>query len=260
MFDMHCHLDFAGNAAELARVAAQCGVGAFSNTVTPRGYLRAQKAFGQTGLPGDGKDAPLRVGLGLHPWWVADGTCGEEDVALFEELASTTPYIGEVGLDFAPRRDGTQKLQLSAFERVVQACADGGKVVSVHAVRAATPVLDVLERTGCCRKNTCILHWFSGTSDELARAVKLGCLFSIGTRMLATRHGRAYARSLPSERLLLETDLPNGPASEFCPQAWKDDLARAEAVLVEVTGRDDLAETVACTSRALLGRRPYQML
>ena len=117
--------------------------------------------------------------------------------------------LGEVGLDFAPRRDGTQERQLAAFERVASACDQGGKVVSIHAVRAATQVLDVLERHRSCERNVCIIHWFSGTSDELTRAVRLGCRFSVGTRMLATKRGRAYVRAIPPDRLLLETDLPD---------------------------------------------------
>ncbi len=278
LFDMHCHLDFAGNGAELARTAARRGVGAFSNTVTPDGYLRFLEGLrrdgtlpdparaGVDGGPADatapaGSDGappagtpPLRVGLGLHPWWVADGTCTDEDVALFEELAPGTAYIGEVGLDFAPRRDGTQGRQLAAFVRVAAACAGGGKVLSVHAVRAATAVLDVLERTGCLREgeNAVVLHWFSGSSDELTRAARLGCYFSVGTRMLATKRGRAYARAIPAGRLLLETDLPDNPVEGFDPAAWLADLARARDLLVETTGRPDLAETVAQTSRSLL--------
>lgn len=36
----------------------------------------------------------------------------------------------------------------------------------------------------------------------------MGCWFSVGERMLATKRGRAYVQSIPSDRLLLETDAP----------------------------------------------------
>lgn len=78
----------------------------------------------------------------------------------------------------------------------------------MHAVRSAGTALDVLERTGAAESCRCVLHWFSGSSDELWRAVRLGCLFSLGERALATRRGREYARVLPEKRLLTETDLP----------------------------------------------------
>ena len=73
--DTHCHLDFAGNAVELAAAYAACG-GALSGTCDPRDFERVRTMFAPF--------APrVRVGLGLHPWWVADGTCGEGEVALF---------------------------------------------------------------------------------------------------------------------------------------------------------------------------------
>lgn len=70
LIDTHCHLDFAGNAAELAAAYAACG-GALSGTCDPRDFDCACAML----VP----YAPrVRVGLGLHPWWVADGTCGKE--------------------------------------------------------------------------------------------------------------------------------------------------------------------------------------
>ena len=81
-------------------------------------------------------------------------------------------------------------------------------MISIHAVRSATAVLDVLERRHATRSSACILHWFSGSSQELARARELGCHFSVNPNMLATKRGRAYVRQIPPNRLLLETDLP----------------------------------------------------
>lgn len=226
--DMHCHLDFSSDAATLARLAQAHGVAAFSNTVTPEGYLAARDAL--TGFPN------VRTGVGLHPWWVADGRCGAEQVELACRLIQETHFVGEVGLDFAPRREGTFERQLDAFERIVDACcAQGGKVISIHAVRSATAVLDVLERHGATHGNTCILHWFSGTSRELARARELGCHFSVNPNMLATKRGRAYVRQIPPERLLLETDLPDeGTDAAQAGPAWIAQLEHAAQMLGEI--------------------------
>lgn len=226
--DMHCHLDFSSDAAALARMAQAHGVAAFSNTVTPEGYLAASKAL--AGFPN------VRVGVGLHPWWVADGRCGTEQVELACRLIQKTRFVGEVGLDFVPRREGTFETQLDAFERIVDACcAQGGKVISIHAVRSATAVLDVLERHGVTRSNACILHWFSGSSQELARARELGCHFSVNPNMLATKRGRAYVRQIPPERLLLETDLPDeGTDAAQAGPAWIAQLKRAAQMLGEI--------------------------
>lgn len=226
--DMHCHLDFSSDMAALARLAQAHGVAAFSNTVTPEGYLAASKAL--AGF------LNVRVGVGLHPWWVADGRCGAEQVELACQLIQKTRFVGEVGLDFAPRREGTFETQFDAFERIVNACcAQNGKVISIHAVRSATVVLDVLERHRATRSNACILHWFSGSSQELARARNMGCYFSINPAMLATKRGRAYVRQIPPERLLLETDLPDeGTDAAQAGPAWIAQLKRAAQMLGEI--------------------------
>ena len=251
LIDTHCHLDFAGNAVELAAAYAACG-GALSGTCDPRDFERVRTMFAPF--------APrVRVGLGLHPWWVADGTCGEGEVALFERLALGAPLISEVGLDFQPRREGTRDAQIEAFERVCLAASRSSaefprRVMSIHSSAAAMCTLDVLERTGCLDACTCIFHWFSGSQEELNRAIEAGCLFSVNERMLKTKRGRAYARAIPEERLLIETDFPSKPTPMAIPQDVSPRLGRTMSLLAEARGADERlsAATVAATSERIL--------
>lgn len=251
LIDTHCHLDFAGNAVELAAAYAACG-GALSGTCDPRDFERVRTMFAPF--------APrVRVGLGLHPWWVADGTCGEGEVALFERLALGAPLISEVGLDFQPRREGTRDAQIEAFERVCLAASRSSaefprRVMSIHSSAAAMCTLDVLERTGCLDACTCIFHWFSGSQEEMNRAIEAGCLFSVNERMLKTKRGRAYARAIPEERLLIETDFPSKPTPMAIPQDVSPRLGRTMSLLAEARGADErlLAATVAATSERIL--------
>ena len=108
-------------------------------------------------------------------------------------------------------------------------------MISIHAVRSATAVLDVLERHRATHNNACILHWFSGSSQELAHARELGCHFSVNPNMLATKRGRAYVPQIPPERLLLETDLPDEEtdAAQAGP-AWIAQLEHAVQMLDEI--------------------------
>lgn len=265
LIDTHCHLDFAGNAAELAAAYAACG-GALSGTCDPRDFDRARAILAPY--------APrVRVGLGLHPWWVADGTCGEGEVALFERLAPAAPLVSEVGLDFQPRREGTRNKQIEAFERVCLAAArpfgDGKaagqctasssaesprRVMSIHSSAAATCTLGVLERTGCLDACICIFHWFSGSQEELTRAIDAGCLFSVNERMLKTKRGRAYARAIPEGRLLIETDFPSKPTPMAIPQEVAPRLGRTMSLLAAARGDDErsLALAIAAASERLL--------
>ena len=283
LFDMHCHLDFLPDDAALGlvREAEARGIYAFSSTVTPAGFARAQALF----------DAyeNVRVGVGLHPWWVAGEESGgpyapgERSAAAVATskdaapgsmraaeatqswsdyldqllpLVRQTPFVGEVGLDFAPRHERTRKEQIAVFDAVLDACMNGGKVISIHAVRSASAVLDMLESHGSCGSNTYILHWFSGTSDELMRAIRLGCFFSVNPRMLATKRGRAYVRAIPRERLLLETDMPANEGVPYSIEEWECDLRAVLAALADACDEhaDDLGEAIAQTSAQLLER------
>ena len=265
LIDTHCHLDFAGNAAELAAAYAACG-GALSGTCDPRDFDRVCAMLAPF--------APrVRAGLGLHPWWVADGTCGEGEIALFERLAPAASLISEVGLDFQPRRADTRDAQIEAFERVCFAAArpfgDGRaagrctassfaefprRIMSIHSLAAATCTLDVLERTGCLDACICIFHWFSGSQEELTRAIDAGCFFSVNERMLKTKRGRAYARAIPKDRLLIETDFPSKPTAMTIPQDVAPRLERTMSLLTAARGDDErsLASAIADASERLL--------
>lgn len=250
-FDMHCHLGFCEDATQAARALAAAGVGAFSNTVTPAEFAEQRVA-----LAGAGN---VRTGAGLHPWWI-----GEYDVAANWDrlygLVARNRFVGEVGLDSSPRHADTRKAQLDALACVAHACArTGDKVLSVHAVRAVDDVLDVLERADALTVdagNACIIHWFSGTSDQLTRARRTGCYFSVNPRMLQSKRGRAYLQAIPVDRLLLETDEPASAGAPWDATRVRELLEETLTQLAVLRGDDpaQLREQIAQTSRTLLQR------
>ena len=253
LFDMHCHLDRIANADEVAREAVANDMALFCTTVTPADALAARSRFGTP--------PNVRVGVGLHPWWIADGRCGEIEIEQAAQLAAASRFIGEVGLDFGPRHAANAQRQLDALEAIARACAGHpveGRVLSIHAVRSAGEALDVFERHGLTASAHCIFHWFSGTSDQLARALDAGCLFSISERMLATRRGREYARQIPLDRLLLETDLPEQLDKPCSADQVEASLMRALHELAHIRGTDEhaLSTRIAKTSSGLLGLQP----
>lgn len=248
--DMHCHLDRMANAAQVARDARERGMALFCTTVTPDDARAAEARFAE--------HRHVRVGIGLHPWWVEHGTHGERAAVRTAALAATSRYVGEVGLDFSFAHIQTRAEQLEAFELICQACASHptpGRIVSIHAVRAADTVLDVLERYDLPQQATCIFHWFSGTSNDLARLRRLGCHMSINERMLATRRGREYTRQMPLERLHLETDAPPQLDEIYHASDLEASLTRCANALACIRGVDarELEERLATASSELLG-------
>ena len=140
----------------------------------------------------------------------------DSEIEQLIERARSYPLIGEVGLDFSNAHAQYAARQIRVFERLVSACSANkveGRLLSIHAVQSASNVLDILEANGTCQQANVIFHWFSGTSEDLTRARKLGCYFSINERMLQSRRGRAYAAQIEEECLLLETDFPSNQAA-----------------------------------------------
>ena len=255
LFDMHCHLSQMANAAEIARDAAGLGLAVFDCGVAPVDFATAKAAF--TGAPN------VRTGAGLHPWWISDGRCNSSDARRLADMAMSSPYVGEVGLDFSAKHVASREMQIEALELLFHALAERpltGRVISLHAVQSATTVLDLLEETGLVGRSrdkaspAVIFHWFSGSGDELNRARKLGCYFSVNEMMLDTKRGRAYARQIPENRLLLETDAPPRLGEPYTAQALVDQLERTltQLAVSRDAQKKTLAATIVATSARLL--------
>ena len=137
---MHCHLGSMPNADQVAKQAEQLGLVLLNVTVSPT------DANGSARL---NHHANVRAACGLHPWWIASGACGEEDIARAALMCAASRFVGEIGLDFSGGRMATAPQQQEAFDWIIQSCAEHpvtGRVISIHSVRAASEALDTLQR------------------------------------------------------------------------------------------------------------------
>jgi TatD DNase family protein len=220
VIDFHAHLDLYPDPHSAARECIARNLYVLSVTTTPSAW---------SGTAALTKGAPrIRTALGLHPQ-IAHERKGE--LPLFERLLPQVSYVGEIGLDGGPEYRRYWPDQERVFSRVLCLCAAaGGRIMSVHSRRAATQVLDALAAEPGA--GPAILHWFSGTQRELARAADLGCWFSVGPAMLAGDKGRALAAKMPRDRVLTETD---GPFAQVDGRAaWPWDADRAVDALSQV--------------------------
>lgn len=233
LFDAHCHLDLMACPDTVADETTALGLGLFDCGVDPHDFAAAKTRACH--------HPNIIAGVGLHPWWLADGRCSATEIDLLCEVAAQERLIGEVGLDFSARFAGSEPLQLRALERLCDALVHhplAGRVISIHAVRSAGTVLDVLESHGLLTPRpdspVIIFHWFSGTSNEFVRARNAGCYFSVNERMLATKRGREYARQIPLDRLLLETDAPAEPQADASARQLITSLKSASLHIAEL--------------------------
>lgn len=233
-FDAHVHANLMDSPLNVARSSNEAELGLFTCGVTPHDYLKLAPQLTQDNI---------RVGPGAHPWYISDGRVTQKDIELLLELMEETLYIGEVGLDFSSRYcvDGLQEPQVKAFTQICARAAELSRngqprVLSMHTVRSVDAVLDILEQTGAAQACIPIIHWFSGSSDELQKAIKLGCWFSVGELSLKTKRGREYAKVYPKDKLLTETDLPSSNHTDIDSADIVDSLKRALSGLSEARG------------------------
>ena len=227
LIDFHCHLDLYPDPAATARKAIEDGVYVLSVTTTP-------SAFAGTAALAP-KGGRIRTALGLHPELAATR---RHELPLFHDLLPTAGYVGEVGLDGSkPHRD-TLTTQAEVLHEILDACAAaGGRIISLHSRGAVELLLDMLEFEPLA--GTFVLHWFSAKPAIIERAARLGCWFSVGPDMMASRSGRDAVDAMPVDRLLPETDGPLGMAKGVpLPPGGGGSVYRDLARLKEISSYD----------------------
>ena len=217
--DAHIHLGALSSGPQIAQLAQRSGARLFAVTCTPAEYASARRRF-------EGVSS-VCIGLGLHPWELE--RAGEEEaeqlLIAFEAAAAGQRWLGELGLDFGGRFSASAALQLRVFRRICRIAAAGERIISLHSRGAELETLQLLEDAGALGGCTCILHGFAGGGPALTRALEAGCMVSMGARQLATRRGREYARQLPAQRLLLETDADaSTPERDPSPREWASQM------------------------------------
>ncbi|SOU09570.1 Qat anti-phage system TatD family nuclease QatD [Xanthomonas arboricola] len=230
LIDMHCHLDLYPEPAAQVSAIRSSGAYVLSVTTTPRAWEKTSAlAAGHS---------RIKTALGLHPQLAAER---RSELALFDALLPRARYVGEVGLDGRTEYRTSWEAQVAVFDHVLASCVRaGGRILTLHSRRAATAVLDALERHP--GYGVAILHWFSGSQRELARAIEMGCWFSVGSGMLQGQKGRTLAAMMPPDRVLTETDGPfaaeNGkPLQPAQCQASVQTLAELWEIEVELASR-----------------------
>lgn len=207
--DLHCHLDLYPDALKLLPEVSKRNKFTLSVTTSPRAWLATSRVFS--------KYPNIHVALGLHPE-IVQKKANERDLLI--SLVKEAKFIGEVGLDGSPPHRSSLELQKSILTDVFAECEkQGGRIISLHSRGAASAVLDIIEMHPAAGKP--ILHWFSGTSRELKRAVSLGCWFSVGPAMLTGAKGQELVAAMPQDKILPETDGPFARSEDGPLMPWQ---------------------------------------
>lgn len=208
LFDAHCHLQdqrIAAVAPQLIRTALDSGVQRFAVNGVSEADWHIVKQMGD--------EYPCIIPcFGLHPWFVAERS--PNWFRSLREFLSTSPTasVGEIGLDkgsHGKQIDFTQ--QVDVFNQQLQLAKELKKPVSVHCVRAFGDLLEIMSRTGPFPEGV-ILHSYMGSAESVSGFAKLGSYFSFSGFLTSMKPQKAkrLLRSVPKDRILIETDSPDG--------------------------------------------------
>jgi TatD DNase family protein len=208
MIDFHCHIDLYSDPASIVARCQTEKVYVLSVTTVPSAFEGTAALALSTNC--------ITTAVGLHPELVATR---HRELALFEELVTRTPFVGEVGLDGSSRHRENLSQQETILSEILRMCARaGGKVISLHSRGAAGKILDVLSSQPDA--GTFVLHWYNGTKRQVQRAVELGCWFSVNPAMLSSVTGRCALSAMPLDRIVPESDGPFGTVAGRPAQPW----------------------------------------
>lgn len=207
--DAHCHLDLFPSYGQIAGEAVELDTAVIAVTTIPRAWQQNVELA---------RPYPNVIpALGLHPQLVGSHA---SEIILFEELLAEVHFVGEVGLDATGRFYPFFDQQKMVFQRILNACVNAGnKVLTVHSVRTAKIVLDMLNESRIFDSDCkVILHWFTGGTKEAQRAIEYGCYFSVNVAMLGQPQHKQLLIDIPMDRILTESDgpfsqTPGGPQS-----------------------------------------------
>jgi len=199
LIDAHTHLDHYPPetlAAALEEIE-QHQILTFSNSVDPASYRRNLEISKKSSL--------IVPSFGIHPWWAAKNMDRLESIT---PLIEQSPILGEIGLDYYFEADeSTYPAQQTVFEFFLAAAQTQNKIVNLHTKGAEPEILALLDRYQIRRA---IVHWYSGPFHILHQMIDRGYYFTVGVELLHTKHIQTIAQKLPPERLLTETDNPDG--------------------------------------------------
>ncbi len=211
--DTHAHLDmgpFNKDRKEVVVRARDSGVSTIITVGVDQGsnelVIELAESYGE-----------VFAAVGFHPHNVTG--VSKLDIASLAQLAkhSRVVAIGEVGLDFY-RDYSPREAQLRVFKWQLELVAKLGLPVIVHCRQAEKNILPLLRDWVSYDKHhqgqpPGVIHCFSGDANTAREYLNMGFFISFGAYIGYPTSANQYSviRSIPQNRLLVETDCPYLP-------------------------------------------------
>lgn len=239
LFDSHCHLQdprIFNRTPQLIKTALDTGILHFAvNGVSEKDWHLVKEMSDHY---------PCVVpSFGLHPWFITERT--PNWLNALKEFFHTTPSaaVGEIGLDKGSHgREIDFTVQVEVFRQQLELAKELKRPASIHCVRAFGDLLQILKSVGPFPAGV-ILHSYLGSAEMVPEFAKLGAYFSFSGFLMSMKESKAkkMLKSVPSDRILLETDAPDAlPKSNNLDSLF---LIEGDDFVPKEPGIDDAADS-----------------
>lgn len=205
LIDSHCHLNYAGLAERQEEVLASArarGIAGFLNISTRQNEWSEVVAVAE-------RNHDVWASIGVHPH-EADAHPDLGATALAEAAAHPRVIaIGECGLDYYYDKSD-RVAQRERFQAHIEASRTTGLPLVVHTRDAEDDTAKILTREVGKGGVAGVLHCFTGSAKLARKALDLGFYISISgiVTFKNAKDLQEVAKSIPQDRLLVETDSP----------------------------------------------------
>ena len=204
MIDSHCHLDhepLLENLSDVLSRAKEIGISKILTICTTLDSFEKIKSIVK-------KDKMIYGTFGIHPHETENNFVDKENIIKQVKKNDKIIGIGETGLDFFYNHSDKDK-QISSFKAHVEASIELGKPIIVHSRNAENETFEILNEY----KNKdlkILMHCFTGSLEFSKKLLNLGAFFS-ASGIITFKNSidlQNTFKSIPLERLLIETDSP----------------------------------------------------
>ncbi|MFN0077548.1 MAG: TatD family hydrolase [Prosthecobacter sp.] len=160
----------------------------------------------------------IRPAFGLHPWYVKERGPNWLTALRDHLLAHPHAVVGEIGLDRWIENPDIDA-QTDCFRAQLALAVELDRPATIHCLRAFG-LLEATLRSNPLPRRGFLLHSYGGPAEMIPSFVALGAYFSLSPYFGHPRKSAQLAvfQSVPSNRLLAETDAPDmSPLDDLNP-------------------------------------------
>lgn len=205
LIDTHAHLDDEAFDADRDAVIARARAAGVEAVVVVGCTAASSLACVELAA----RDPLLVAAVGIQPNYTAEAAPGDWDAIVTLATRPRVVAIGETGLDRYWDR-APFDLQQDYFDRHLRLSQSTGLPFIVHTRESDADVLAMLREARSRGRLRGVMHSFTGTRETAAECLELGLYISFAG-MVTYKNAqdlRDVAATIPSERILAETDSP----------------------------------------------------